>query len=153
MGVMEKEKHILAAKRAVCALILFLSCPALLCCGSKKPSAPPPNWLCQDAPRADHEYFYGTGCAQYQISNRVFQRRTAHERARKDLARTIHEYAVKELSGDTTRARRVVESVLSERRVMGTYMDEEGNFCARAGLSRRHVEEAIVGAKQGERSP
>ena len=127
--------------RRLTSIFIFALFISLSGCGPKKNQGPPPAWLSADAPAYDRDHFYGKGCAQYQISNRYFKRSTAYERARVDLAVNMHEYLMAELSGDTTEARRVIEAALPGREVDETYMDEEGNFCARARVPRNTVEE------------
>jgi hypothetical protein len=147
--IQEKQKKIIQIMmkitgRFICLfLILAASGMITINCATKKSSAPPPPWLAADAPKSDEMYFYGVGCAQHRISNYYFKRGTARERARVDLAINMHEYLMAELSGDTTEARRVIESVLPGREVDETYLDEEGNLCARARVSRNKVEDLI----------
>lgn len=144
--MIQKNKSVCPARTLILASIVLASCLVFVHCGGKKPSGPPPAWL-SDAPRSDDQYLYGSGCAQHQISNHIFKRRTAHERARVELARTVHEHVTKEFEADPQAVRRVVESVLPDRETTDTYMDEEGNFCALAGLLRKRVGEAVMEEK------
>jgi hypothetical protein len=138
-----QNKTFVLSRMAVSFLIVMAFCIGFVNCGGKKPSGPAPDWLSEDAPLADDQYLYGSGCAQYQISNHIFKRRTASERARVELAKTIHEHARSELGTDAIAARRVVEATLPNREIVDTYQDEQGNFCARAGISRERIEGAV----------
>jgi len=60
-----------------------------------------------------------------------------------DLAENLHDHLVTELSGDTTAARRVIESALLDRQIEATFMDEQGNFCSRVRVSREMIEELM----------
>jgi len=123
--------------------LLVVAGGAGACAALKSSSSELPAWRAEDAPRADEDYFYGTGCAPARISNHFFQRDTARERARVDLAHAVHEFALSELSGDTTAARRVVERTLPGHEIVDRHRDEEGNLCMRSRLSRARVEKAI----------
>lgn len=123
--------------------LLVISGGAGACAALKSSSSELPAWRLSDAPRADEGHFYGTGCAPARISNQFFQRDTARERARVDLAHAVHEFALSELDGDTIAARRVVERTLPGHEVIDRHRDEEGNLCMRSRLSRPQVEKAI----------
>ena len=112
-------------------------------CAGKTEVGPPPAWLNADAPPSDNIYFYGTGCAPRQITNRYFKRDTALERARVDLAENIYEDIITELSGDTAAVRAIIESALPEKEVVETYTDGDGRLCARVRLARALVEPGI----------
>jgi hypothetical protein len=130
-------------------LVLVLPGLFLLSCVPKASSGPVPEWMAPDAPRSDHDFFYGVGCAQRQITNRHFKRFTAEERARVDLAHNLYAYLITELEGDTTAVRAVIEAVLPHHEVIAFGKDGQGQLCARARLERRLVAEQALARREG----
>lgn len=123
---------------------LLLAAAALsLQCAGKNRGEPPP-WMEEGAPVMDQENFYGRGCAPAKITSRAFKIATARERARVDLAEKVYQYCLQQLEGDTTAARKAVETALPDYKVIDSYLDQQGSLCARAGLPKQRVEEELI---------
>jgi hypothetical protein len=120
----------------VLALLAGLALAMALACAPKKSPGPPPAWLDPAAPKSDAQFFYGVGCAPREINNTWFQKATADERARKDLALNLNEYLLSSLGGDTTAARAVAERTLPERQTDECYLGADGQRCVRTRLPR-----------------
>jgi hypothetical protein len=122
-----------ASLAALAGLVLVMG---LAACAPKKSPGPPPPWLEPGAAKSDHEFFYGIGCAPREINNTWFQKATADERARVDLAKNVNAYLLTQLAGDTTAARAVIERALPSREANESYLTDKGELCIRARLAR-----------------